>query len=959
MKKIHWLVLSSLIILGAIFSLSAQAAEVTPPAPQGPAVSVPVEIPGTVNCFDYYKFGSVQVDIQAETATTVPGVPLTLMGIKNDNDYPIVDGAVYVKVFKKQKDQDQAHSNGNYLVAQFVAKDNISLPAKAEQDISFAWQIPLYATAGDYQAATFFVSAKKFNLLGLSFTDDIVGNTFDFNINGENTENVQWDKNTVSINNNPYHFAAFIPKFTKDESVTLKTKLINTTKEIQAIPVTWTLYSWDGQQDKNILNTKSENITINPGETKEMEYQVTDNTQPVYYVVAEAKYHDTSSILDMRFGREGVDKVRLNFPAITSYPLKANTPTTLFTCLHNSGLSDKVDGNKLTLTLLDQDNNAIHTYNYTGTISGAMMGLKDDFTPTKDYSNFTLKAELYTGDKLMDEAEMKYDCQAIDAKTCPAEKTTATMEKTLKNNSGITLAIGLAIILLLISVGAIIMHKRKSNGMKIVLIATMIGAGMLFGNASNVSAASLVNSKNYSGTLWYTATVSGDSVVSPGLTNPLAEVHYNAAIYNADTNQLIAQNATISVGTRLRFEQLLGDVAFYGTGNNADTPMGDWIGGAAFPDGPTSTSIHAGYTFRDGQCSEKYKVTTIVGGMYDGISVYTPFSVNPPVQSVPRDGASQARLSCAGNICQVISVGSINTNFIFSDTFGYFYYEWSSKNFYPGCHTSWNLSSMISCNKVDWWGYCAEPVFTPVKIDFPAQTISYNLTAVTSGNPPAPPSITGPTTGLTNTPYTFTATATDPDGDTLRYGFDWDKNGTVDQWLPAAGYVASGTPQSAPYTWTTTGIKTIKVQACDNKGGCSGWGIATINIAANTNGACGNAQGSYTMSDTTWRTPACSTGTANPDPIITAFLTPNETKNWQCLGTGTGTTANCSATRSCVSNTCSGATTWSGNCNGTCGGGIGTESGACNNACGNPIIQSRACTNNTACPVAPIKWIEM
>lgn len=101
-----------------------------PPPGSVPAASTPID--GTVNCFDYYKFGSVQVDIASTQNNANPGETMKLVGkLINNNDYPIVEGSVYVKVFKKQTDKDKAHANGFYLIDQFRAKDNVSLPAKA------------------------------------------------------------------------------------------------------------------------------------------------------------------------------------------------------------------------------------------------------------------------------------------------------------------------------------------------------------------------------------------------------------------------------------------------------------------------------------------------------------------------------------------------------------------------------------------------------------------------------------------------------------------------------------------------------------------------------------------------------------------------------------------------------------------------------------------------------------
>lgn len=115
-------------------------------------------------------------------------------------------------------------------------------------------------------------------------------------------------------------------------------------------------------------------------------------------------------------------------------------------------------------------------------------------------------------------------------------------------------------------------------------------------------------------------------------------------------------------------------------------------------------------------------------------------------------------------------------------------------------------------------------------------TLNVALTVTCSAVPgacnsaPTAPSVTGPTIGITNTDYPFTATSTDPDGDTLRYGYDWDKNGTVDQWVPASGYVTSGTGQTATHQWPTIGAKAFQVLAEDSKAAKSGWTPFTITI---------------------------------------------------------------------------------------------------------------------------------
>ena len=162
--------------------LVALAQDAPPPALGQPSAATPV---GTVNCFDYYHFGSVQVDVTPSVASAVSGVPITFTGkIKNANPYPIVDGSVYVKIFRERGDGSK-DSNGPDVVDQFYAMDGLTIPANGQLPASITWNIPAYAESGQYRIATFFTVSHKFNLLGLPFTDDVVGNTADFKVSGE------------------------------------------------------------------------------------------------------------------------------------------------------------------------------------------------------------------------------------------------------------------------------------------------------------------------------------------------------------------------------------------------------------------------------------------------------------------------------------------------------------------------------------------------------------------------------------------------------------------------------------------------------------------------------------------------------------------------------------------------------------------------------------------------------
>jgi len=71
--------------------------------------------------------------------------------------------------------------------------------------------------------------------------------------------------------------------------------------------------------------------------------------------------------------------------------------------------------------------------------------------------------------------------------------------------------------------------------------------------------------------------------------------------------------------------------------------------------------------------------------------------------------------------------------------------------------------------------------------------------------------VTGPTSGQTGTPYSFTATSTDPNSDQVKYYFDWGDN-TNSGW---SAYYSSGTPKTLSHTYSQTGYYQIAVITWD------------------------------------------------------------------------------------------------------------------------------------------------
>jgi hypothetical protein len=104
-----------------------------------------------------------------------------------------------------------------------------------------------------------------------------------------------------------------------------------------------------------------------------------------------------------------------------------------------------------------------------------------------------------------------------------------------------------------------------------------------------------------------------------------------------------------------------------------------------------------------------------------------------------------------------------------------------------------------------------------------SEEITYTIAAPNS--PPSTPARpSGPTSGLTQTGYSFSTSATDPDGDVPVYRFDWG-DGQISNW---------GT-SSQTYSWSAEGNFCVKAQAKDEHDALSAWSACrNISIAVKT-----------------------------------------------------------------------------------------------------------------------------
>ena len=93
-------------------------------------------------------------------------------------------------------------------------------------------------------------------------------------------------------------------------------------------------------------------------------------------------------------------------------------------------------------------------------------------------------------------------------------------------------------------------------------------------------------------------------------------------------------------------------------------------------------------------------------------------------------------------------------------------------------------------------------------------------------NAPDKPVIDGPTTGLIDIEYNYTAITSDSDGDNISYYFKWG-DGKNSDWTE---FVPSGTMVNLSHSWEKSGTYTVKVKAKDDYGMESEWGELQVTM---------------------------------------------------------------------------------------------------------------------------------
>jgi hypothetical protein len=219
------------------------------------------------------------------------------------------------------------------------------------------------------------------------------------------------------------------------------------------VPVSLALYAWDAINPDQYVRKETKTVTVPANSTATVSFTVPENQEPVYLAELSLRYRDVKSYLNVRFVRDGIDKIRINFPSIGTYPLRAGEPVEVFMCMHN--MADTMVGATAQLTVFDEDGEVLHTYKEDTYVHGDMGAVVSSFVPKADHATFSVLAEILVGGVVVASDTMRYECDQFG--TC-VEEAEPMFFDTLKH---IALYL-VALVALLIGIALLARLKKKN-----------------------------------------------------------------------------------------------------------------------------------------------------------------------------------------------------------------------------------------------------------------------------------------------------------------------------------------------------------------------------------------------------------------------------------------------------------------------------------------------------------------
>lgn len=410
------------------------------------------------DCFDVYEFGSAGVALTAGSSQS-EYKPYDLVEISgevvNNNPYPVLGLTVRARVLR-------SHPNPVIQRALYTTVDdfevikNITLKSKESYKLQYNYNMSGKAPSGEYKIQYYVYNQDRFNLNGLSFTEDIIANITEFTVKGE-VEHIYIDKTKITVDGQDNDTRGFITQHTINKDLPIKFPLINPTNEEKEVEINYKLYKWDGILESNLIEEKIQQVSVKGNSSLELEYVLEPNNNPVYYLVLESSTTEEKknplikdkSMAHVRLSIGGNNAPRVNWVGLNKNPFEGGD-VEVMTCVHNTVFETDKGPVKVESIARDEKGRELSKIEYEGVMPSVVSGIKNKLNTEKKFNEVTIETSIYNAsNELVDNIITKYECNELSPELCVVES----KSNNILNSKNILLAIVVLVISTIIGLG--------------------------------------------------------------------------------------------------------------------------------------------------------------------------------------------------------------------------------------------------------------------------------------------------------------------------------------------------------------------------------------------------------------------------------------------------------------------------------------------------------------------------
>lgn len=432
-----------------------------------------------------YRFQSTSISLSPKDETLGKeykiGETIKFVGyVENTNDYPIVDGYVFARLGYENED---FNTEGSNTIDEFIIVEDISIDGREKEALEFEYTIPANLPSGEYRMDFFFSVDKRFNLGGLPFTNEITNGYVNFGVEGEDVAPVLLEKSETQFNDTQYRHIGSWPRVSSQDSFNITQPIYNNTDEDLSVDITYDLYFWDSLDKNDLIDSTTQTVIVPANSSLDLTYLKGGFEKSVGYLKITAEVDGFKTLVNLRFITD-LNDTKLNYSAITGFPLLKGEDFSVFGCAYNTnGFEDDL---KVSITLRDKKGNVIIDGDSISSFGTRVEGFVASSTSNRNYDYLSLYTEIKDASgNVLDSYSTEYDCEALMSESC-VDLLSKSYDQVI-----IYLSVG---ILILIVVGIVVYVRFRKRGEVIdstvvgTLVALMIVSGTLL--ASNISRSS-------------------------------------------------------------------------------------------------------------------------------------------------------------------------------------------------------------------------------------------------------------------------------------------------------------------------------------------------------------------------------------------------------------------------------------------------------------------------------------